>query len=370
MGGSDFVADPSDDPEPYTYDDNPPDGTDPDLEYFSIAHDLPYIIPALKQALSVNGGLQIQANPWSPPAWMKGNGALDNDDGRGTLLSSAYGPFARYFVKFIEAYESNGVPIAAITPQNEPGVSTQYPGLALSEAEEAAFIANYLKPALARAGLTTKIYGNDLSWDQLGSFVDPLASVATPDIAGIAWHCYFGSPEAMTAFQGTHLGLDQIVNECSPEIGNFPAPEYLISSLRNWASVVSVWNLALDPQGGPKMEANGCPACIGLVTVDDQGQGFTLGTEYYQMGQVSAFVAPGASRIDSTNFVTYGLNRSGVLTVSPGLDDVAFVNPDGSKVLVTYNDSANPISFAVQQSSDSYFTYTIPAEAMTTFTWT
>jgi hypothetical protein len=94
----------------------------------------------------------------------------------------------------------------------------------------------------------------------------------------------------------------------------------------------------------------------------------TFRNGYYQLGQVSAFVQPGASRIDSPSFVSYGVNGSNVETVSAGLDDVAFVNPDGSKVLVAYNNSTAPISFAVS-SDGRYFSYTIPPQAMTTFTW-
>jgi glucosylceramidase len=79
-------------------------------------------------------------------------------------------------------------------------------------------------------------------------------------------------------------------------------------------------------------------------------------------------VQPGATRVDSPSFVTYTLNSSGILTVGAGLDDVAFRNPDGSKVLVANNTSSAPISFAVH-SQEGYFTYTIPAQAMTTFVW-
>jgi len=73
-------------------------------------------------------------------------------------------------------------------------------------------------------------------------------------------------------------------------------------------------------------------------------------------------------RIDSPNFVTYGTSSSNIETVTSGLDDVACLNPDGSEVVIAYNNSTAPISFAVE-SNGSYFTYTIPPDAMTTFTW-
>ena len=367
MAASDFTVS----PDPYSYDDMPAGQTDPSLSQFSIAHDLAYIIPALQAALAVNPGLQILANPWSPPGWMKANDALDNSNDQGTLLPSAYGPLADYFVKFIQAYESNGVPINAITPQNEPrtsGSGTSYPGLTLPEPDEATFISQYLQPALAGAGLHPKIYGNDLSWDQLTYAASLSSGSAAGDLTGIAWHCYFGSPTVMSQLHQSAPALDQIADECSPEIRNFGTPEYLISTLRNWASVVAVWNLALDPQGGPHGTAYGCPGCTGVVAINEQSQTVSFSSEYYQLGQLSAFVQPGAVRIDSPNFVTYGLNSSNIETVSAGLDDVAFLNPDGSRVLIAYNDSTAPISFGVE-SDGNYFAYTIPPQAMTTFTW-
>jgi O-glycosyl hydrolase len=354
----------------YTYDDT--SQPDPTLSAFTISHDLPYIVPTIQQALADNQGLQILANPWSPPAWMKGNDSLDNTNDSGTLNSSAEDSLAQYFVKFIQAYTAQGIPIDAITPQNEPrtppGAGTSYPGLTLPASQEAEFITDHLRPALDAAGLHTAIYGNDLSWDQTG-YANTVAANAGDALAGIAWHCYFGSPTVMSQLQQTAPNLDQIVDECSPEIRPaFGAPEFLISTLRNWASVVSVWTIATDPSGGPIQPGNNCGGCRGLVTIDPNARTATPRTEYYQLGQVSAYVQPGAHRIDSPNFVTYGLNGSNIETVSAGLDDVAFLNPDGSKVLIAYDNSTAPTSFAVE-TDGRYFTYTIPGQAMTTFVW-
>jgi glucosylceramidase len=357
---------------PFSYDDQLPGRSDPTLTDFALQPpDLDYVIPTLQQALSINPSLEILANPWSPPGWMKGNDSLGNQNDSGTLIASDYQPLADYFVKVIQDYAAAGVPIEAITPQNEPrtppGSGTSYPGLTLPASQEVEFITNHLAPALSAAGLHTKIYGSDLSWDQT-AYANALTTGAAGNLAGIAWHCYFGSPTVMTQLEQSTPGLDQIVDECSPEIRGFGAPEFLISTLRNWASVVSVWTAATDPNGQPIQPGNNCTGCRGLVTIDQNAQTATLRTEYYQLGQVSSFVQPGAHRIDSPNFVTYGLNGSNIETVSAGLDDVAFLNPDGTKVLVTNNNSNAPISFAVQ-SDGRYFTYTIPAQAMTTFAW-
>lgn len=357
----------------YSYDDNPPGGSDPNLANFSIQHDTAYIIPTLQQVLQTNPSLEILANPWSPPAWMKSNDSLGNANASGSLLTQYYATYANYFVKFIQAYAQAGIPIDAITPANEPTSGTggtNYPGLNFPEPDEAQFIANDLVPALNTADLHPQIYGNDLSWDQYTNYASPLVSDpnAAPDLAGIAWHCYFGSPTVMSQLQQTDPNTDQIVDECSPEIRSFSTAEFLISTLRNWASVVAVWSVALEPNGQPIQTPNSCGGCRGLVSVDPSTGTVTYRTEYYQFGQVSSFVQPGAWRIDSPNFVTYGVNGSNWESISSSLDDVAFLNPDGSKVLVTYNNSSTPISFSVE-SDGGYFSYTIPADAMTTFVW-
>ncbi len=358
----------------YSYDDNPPGGTDPTLGHFGLTtDDTSYIIPTLQQVLQTNPSLEILANPWSPPAWMKSNDSLGNSNHAGDLLSQYYQTYADYFVKFIQAYTQAGIPIDAITPANEPtsgSGGTGYPGLNFPEADEAQFIANNLKPALDQAGLHPAIYGNDLSWDRYSGYASPLASDANagPALTGIAWHCYFGSPTVMSQLEQTNPTDDQIVDECSPEIRGFGTPEFLISTLRNWASVVAAWSVALEPDGQPIQTPNSCGGCRGLVSVDPSTGAVTYRPEYYQFGQVSAFVQPGARRIDSPNFVTYGTNGSNIETISSGLDDVAFINPDGSKVLVAYNNSSAAISFAVA-SDGSYFSYAIPAGAMTTFVW-
>jgi glucosylceramidase len=352
---------------PYSYDDLPFGESDPTLSDFSIAHDLQYIIPAVKQALVINPKLEILANPWSPPAWMKTNDSLDNPNAQGSLLPSAFGPFAGYLVKSIEAYEGAGVPIAAITPQNEPSsgqLGTAYPGLTLPEPDEADLIDTYLRPALRAAGLDTPIYGGDLSWDSLPY----AAGLSSSGVTGIAWHCYYGSPVAMTQLHEQQPGLDQIVDECSPEVRPVGTPEFLISSLRNWASAVLVWAVALDAAGGPIQPGNDCVGCTGPVTIDEQTGTVSLRTEYYQLGQVTSFVEPGAVRIGSQSQVRYGVSSLGYETATPGLDDVAFLNPDGSTVLIADDNSQVPITFGVE-SDGRYFTTTLPPRAMTTFVW-
>src|SRR5579864_1967989 len=214
MGASDFSVN-----GPYSYDDLPYGQIDPTLANFSIKHDTAYILPVLQQALSLNPSLKFMANPWSPPAWMKTNGSMlgVNKGQIGTLISSDYGPLAQYFVKFIQAYQAQGIPIYAITPQNEPLYAPgSYPGMSWAASDESNFIKNYLSPALANANLHPKIIPYDHNWDN-PAYAQTLLSDPTTnrDIAGISWHCYGGSPLAMSTLHNRYPTKEVYETECA-----------------------------------------------------------------------------------------------------------------------------------------------------------
>jgi glucosylceramidase len=370
IGASDFTATGV----PYTYDDRAPGRTDRRLRHFSIAHDRAYILPALRRAAHLNRRLYVEGVPWTAPAWMKTNDQLDNRGDHGALRRRDDGSFARYLVRFVRAYDRHGVHVDALAPANEPVAETSYPGMYLPSALEARFVRRQLRPALRRAQLRPALLGWDLSWGRLPES-SPLtrathAARGPAPLTGIAWHCYYGSPAAMTALHGVAPRALQVVDECATGSGDpWPTSELQIASFRNWAGAVALWNLALDPAGGPVQPPNeGCQGCTGIVTVDPATHTFTLSRDFYELGQVSRFVSPGARRLSSTHFVTYGDSRLRVPTVTAGLDDVVFRNPGGGIVLIAYDDSASPIRFAIRWHR-RYARVTIAAGATMTLRW-
>ncbi len=368
MGASDFSATGV----PYTYDDQPAGVSDPTLAGFSIAHDEAYVLPALRAARAVNPSLYLEAMPWSPPAWMKSTDMLDNAGHTGVLLASAEQPLAGYFVRFLQAYAAAGVPIDAIAPQNEPNVPAAYPGMELPGAEEAAFVAGDLRPALRRAGLHPAVFGWDLSWGPLAANNPLIEATRTParGLNGLAWHCYYGAPGAMSRAHSLSPAATQIVDECSTGAREpWSSAEVMIASFRNWAQTVSLWNLALDPAGGPVQPPNsGCLGCTGVVTVNEATHAYTLSRDYFELGQFSRFVEPGAVRIASNHLVRYDLTPAYQTVVTPGLDDVAFENPDGTRVLLADDTSSLPIRFAVRWHGETAID-TIAAGATATLRW-
>src|SRR5262249_35343105 len=150
----------------------------------------------LAQIRTINPDLQLMASPWSPPGWMKTSGSLIG----GSLRADRRKVFAEYLAQFVEAYAAEGVPVAALTLQNEPAfLPPGYPGMAREPDEQAAVITDELAPALAARGLDTRVFVWDHNWDDVEY---PLAVLADGDVksrvAGTAFHCYDGDPEAMS----------------------------------------------------------------------------------------------------------------------------------------------------------------------------
>jgi glucosylceramidase len=344
MGSSDFTHD-----HYYSYDDN--GGTpDPSLADFSISHDLSYIIPLLQQAMRLNPAIKLDANPWSPPAWMKSNHSMT---GGGTLLSRYYGALAYYFVKFLQAYRTQGLPIFAVQPQNEPLAQAAYPSMNMSAPDEARFIADNLGPALAAADLHPKILGFDHNWAQPGYpetlLGDPSAAAY---LAGTAWHSYAGTPNAMSVVHGLYPTKEVYETESSVA---HPV-DLFINAARNWSKTGVMWNIALDNYGGPLPNNPACRGCVGLVTIDQSTGTYRFTNYYYEIGQFSKFVLPGATRIYSTSFG------------GADIEDVAFKNPDRSEVVVAYNASKQVRRFSVRLGSEAV-DYSLPAGGIATFTW-
>jgi len=343
----------------YTYDDVPAGQTDYLLTNFSIDHDRVYILPLLKQARLINSRLKLMATPWSPPAWMKSTQSLIG----GTLNASATASLAGYFVKFLQAYQAEGVPIDRITIQNEPHYTpVGYPGMFMEWNQQAAFVRDYLGPALASAGLTTGIAIWDHNWDEPSYPLNILMDAdAAKYVAGSAFHCYAGNPTAMSTVHDFNPGKDLYFSECSAvsdqswtDTLKFDLETLIIGATRNWARTVVKWNIALDTNHGP--QNGGCSTCTGLVTIDQSNGGVTYTVDYYAIGHASKFVMPGARRIASNTF-------------GPGsIEDVAFRNPDGSIAMVVLNADSVPRTFKVRSGLQS-FLYSLPASGVATFTW-
>jgi glucosylceramidase len=339
----------------YTFDDTP--APDPGLSHFSIEHDCAYILPTLREAASIRPDLFFFSSPWSPPAWMKTGDSLLG----GSMRRKYFDSYAQYFVKFIEAYKAAGINIRAVTTQNEVDTDQDgaMPAALWGQEYEGDFIKNFLGPALSSASLDTKIWLLDHNFNLWGRVMDLLSD---PDVYrvvdGVAWHAYVGEPDAMTRVHDAFPSKSAYFTEYGPMITD---ADYLTGwakwsasyaqVFRNWARCAVAWNLLLNEKGGPNL---GPFTCGGVVTIGSKTRQLTRSGQYWALAHYSKTVQRGARVIAS---------RSSL----PGVEHVAFANPDGTFVLVLTNQGKDRnIQCRVQGKSLSV---KLPADSILTLQW-
>jgi len=338
----------------FTYDDMSSGQTDQNLTNFSINSEKTDLIPILKKIIALNPAIKILACPWSAPAWMKSNNSLKG----GSLSTTNYDVYARYFIKYIQAMKAEGINIDAIAPQNEPLNPNNNPSLVMQATEQAEFIKNYLGPQFKQANISTKIIAYDHNADRTDY---PLAVLNDPDankyVDGSAFHLYGGSISALTpvhdAFPNKNIYFtEQYVGSPSNFSGDLQwhVNNLIIGATRNWSRNVLEWNLAIDPNLGPHT-TGGCSNCLGALTI---GQSVTRNVAYYIIAHASKFVRPGSVRIASN--------------LTDNLQDVAFKTPDGKKVLIVLNKSTSTQNFNIKFNGKTVGS-ALPAGAVATYVW-
>jgi glucosylceramidase len=341
----------------YSYDDLPSGQTDPRMEKFSLDPDRADVIPILKEILAINPHIRILASPWSAPLWMKTTGSAQG----GVLEPEYLDAYAKYFVKYIQGMQAEGIAIDALTIQNEPLNEKNTPSMVMLSPEEGDFIGNHLGPAFAQAGIKTKIVLYDHNLDHpayaLAILRDPKAGKY---VDGSGFHLYGGKVSAMTevhdAFPGKNLYFTEqmVVNHPGSDqmtVGE-PVSRIVVGATRNWSKNVLLWNLAADPQFGPHTDNGGCPVCQGAITID--GNQVSRNLAYYTIAHASKLVRPGSVRIGSTELVQ--------------LPNVAFRTPDGKIVLIVANPGAAMEKFTVRYRNQAFNT-SLGAGSVGTYRW-
>ena len=318
IGSSDYSA------TLYSFDDGE---ADPDLTRFSIEHDRAYILPMLREARKANPDLFLFSSPWSPPGWMKSNHTMLGGNMRRQYMAS----YANYFLKFLRAYEAEGVPVQAVTVQNEVDTDQdgRMPACIWPQEYEADFVRTQLGPTFERSGVKTKIWLIDHNYNLWGR---AMGELETPDVRrysnAIAWHGYVGKPEWIERVHTAYPGVEMYWTEGGPD---YTDPDFVTGwskwsktftgILRNWCRSITAWNFALDERGRPNI---GPFNCGGLVTIHSTSQEISYSGQYWAFAHYSRFIRRGAHPIDSQTSATE-------------LDHVAFENPSGGHVLVLTN---------------------------------
>ena len=348
IGASDYST------KAYSYDEGDPD---PDLKRFSIEHDRAYILPMLREARKVNPNLFLLSSPWTPPGWMKSNNSMLGGNMRRQYMSS----YANYFAKFIQGYEAEGIPIQAVTIQNEVDTDQdgRMPACTWPQEYEADFVRQHLGPTFERNGIKTKIWLIDHNYNLWGRAI---AELETPDLHqyanDIAWHGYVGEVEWIDRVHQAFPDVKMHWTEGGPA---YDDPHYaddwaewsktFSGILRHHCNSITAWNLALDEKGRPNI---GPFNCGGLVTINSESKKISYSGQLWAFAHYSSFIRRAAHRFDTQSQAT-------------DLYHTGFENPDGQRVLVLTNSgAARNCELRLGQASASV---SLATNSITTLVW-
>ena len=374
IGASDYAMD------RYTLDDTENNAPDLKMEHFSIERDKLKLIPFIKAAQAVKGDIKFWSSPWTPPPWMKNPAKFDGTDvppsgGSATFNAKmksdadTLAAYALYFAKYIEEYAKQGIAIADVSPQNEPGYATRYPSCLWDDGVLGTFVGKHLGPTLADHGLSTKVWFGTLSNDT--TYPTDIMSLTADalkytDGVTLQWNTIGRIPTILSAHP------DLLIMQSEHKCGNYPFtvsgtpafnPEkpandhaYAVESwgyIKQWIDAnsngYSAWNMVLDVNG-KNLDAQRPWPQNALLVVDRAAKQLTVTPVYYVFRHLSYFVDPGAVRVGVT-----------------GGNAVAFKNPDGSLVTVLYSETA--ATTTVGLGGGTTVQVQIPAKGWATIYW-
>jgi glucosylceramidase len=337
----------------YSYDDGE---ADPELKRFSIEHDREYILPIVRQARQVNPEIFIFATPWSPPGWMKFNNSMLGGSMRKYYLAI----YAQYFLKFLQAYAAEGVPVQAVTSQNELDTDQdgRMPACIWPQEYEIQFVRDHLGPLLEST--PTKIWLLDHNYNLWGRVLDMLEDEKLRKYSNaVGWHAYYGTPDMVTRVHNAYPDAEMHWTEGGPD---YTDAGYLNDwckwggifngALRNWCRSVTAWNLALDEVGKPNI---GPFPCGGIVSINSQTKEITRSGQFWAFAHYSRAIRRGAHRFDSQS-------------TAPDLTHVGAENPNGQRVLLVTN--TGPARTVELRIANMAAPVSLKANSLTTLAWT
>jgi glucosylceramidase len=348
-------------------------GTDPNLASFAITRDMDKLIPYIKAAQAVKGNIRFWGSPWTPPTWLKsspyqsGNVVSPFDGGTMKTDDATMKAFAQYLIKWVQAYQGQGITVEAIAPQNEPNFGQNYPSCLWGTSTYVTFVGKYLGPAITTAGINLKIMLGTMSNDSGGkdpSIMTGVMADATAKpyikVLGLQW----GMLSQLSTARSYNLPLWQTEHKC----GNYPwnpsgsptykatAPNdqaYAVESwglIRDWikggVTAYSAWNMVLDTVG-KGIDTTRDWAQNALLTVNTSSKTLNPTPTYYVFRHFSQFVDSGAK-----------------VVATSGGDAIAFRNPNGSIVTVMYNSGGAKTT--IVSASGKKFQFSMPGSGWAT----
>lgn len=335
-----------------------------------------FIIPVMKEILAINPDVKVMSAPWTAPRWMKVNNLSElkpHESWTGGQLNPAfYQDYATYFVKWIQAFEKEGIDIYGMTPQNEPLNRGNSASMYMGWEEERDFIKSALGPKFKEAAIDTKIYvfDHNYNYDNIADQHSYPTKIyadaeAAQYIAGAAYHNYGGNKDELYNIYNANPDKELVFTESTAgdwnDGSNLQArlvndmEEITLGPINRWCRGSIIWNLMLDSKRGP-YRPGGCSTGFGAVDIADDYKTITRNSFYYIMAQMSVAAQPGSVRIGSDGFTAKGLTYS------------AFLNPDNTYGIVLSNSTSEDIRTTIDDGVH-HFTVAVPAKGIISAMW-
>ena len=273
--------------------------------------------------------------------------------------------FAQYLIKFVQAYAQQGIAVEAISPQNEPNYTGNYPTCGWSPGD----VHEVRRPVSSArrsptAGLPTKIMlgtfnggGSDAAI--VGSVMArrrraqdyrrgarlSVGHAAPPSPAPSRTASRSGRPSTSAA---TTRGSKPFDASMAPNDQAYAVESWRL--IHDWiqagVTAYSAWNMVLDTVGVGIDTTRVWPQNA-LLTVDTATKTLNVTPAYYVFRHLSQFVATGAK-----------------VVATSGGDALAFRNPDGGVVTVMFN--AGPARTMTVAARGKKLRFSMPANGWAT----
>lgn len=347
IGASDFGLD------AYSYSNTPDDYN---MDHFSIDRDKKYVIPYIQGALKVNPKLTIFGSPWSPPAWMKTSNSMTGLTGDLNTIrreKKIFEAYAKYFVKYVQAYADNGIDVDRICIQNECDTDTKYPSCAFPAKEMVGFANQYIIPEFKKNNIKTAVYAGTFRAVNQMDLMDFVMCEDIGEVAGVG--IQYTKANILTDALMVKPGLKMFHTEGHCYKGDNSVEEAkdrleeVASYINSGCTTFTYWNMILNETtlSGWDWAQNS------LINIDRKTGHVQYNPDYNAMYIISKFIKPGDVRVASIN-----RGKMPMITVK---------SPDGTVKVLIQSTNNKAKTFAVVVGKEEY-KVTVPGQAIAAIT--
>ena len=320
-------------------------------------------------------GAKAWGAPWSPPASMKTNGSIKNG---GSLEAASYQAWASQLVNYVAALKNTyGIPIYAISVQNEPDLAISYESAQYSAQQFHDFVLNNLCPTLQSVGLgNVKIMIAEQAHWQFDLATTTKNDAAANACVGIyAAHGYSSPASAFPVSTSQELW--------ETEDSDLGAQDTSTSNGLTWAQKLHDYLTIANLNAWHYWWAVDSVTTTGQGLLNSHSGTLVIPARFYMIGQYTKFIRPGFVRIGATVSPVANTYISAYKNpTSSGHVVIVAINKGSSNANVTFqfsgftapsvtpyvsNGTLNLTQQSAISSTGGSFTYTLLPFSVTTF---